>query len=76
MRNSTDVFEIHDRVGYSYTRYRVKDSDGDLKRRRYKPNELQTVGNVENVVNRARVQRTKQPTKNTRLRTSLYGTKK
>jgi hypothetical protein len=34
---STDVFEIHDRVGYSY---RVKDAEGKTKPRRYKPNEL------------------------------------
>ncbi len=41
-------------MGYTY---KVKDSDGDIKRRRYKPNELQAVGNVENQINRARMQR-------------------
>ena len=51
---SQDVFEIYDRVGYSY---KVKDGDGDVKKRRYKPNELQAVGNVENQINRARMKR-------------------
>jgi hypothetical protein len=51
---SKDVFEIHDRVGYSY---KVKDSDGDVKRRRYKPNELQPIGNVQNLINRDRIKR-------------------
>jgi hypothetical protein len=51
---STEVFEIYDRVGYSY---RVKNAEGKTQPRRYKPNELQPVQNVENVINRARMQR-------------------
>ena len=53
-RFSKDVFEIQDRVGYSY---KVKDEDGNVKARRYKPNELQAVGNVENQINRTRMKR-------------------
>jgi len=45
---SKDVYEVNERVGYSY---KVKDSDGTVKRRRYKPNELQTQ-NVENSIDR------------------------
>jgi hypothetical protein len=51
---SKELFEIHERVGYSY---KVKDNDGEVKKRRFKPIELQQVGNVENVINRARVKR-------------------
>jgi hypothetical protein len=51
---STDIYEIHERKGYTYT---VKDADGDIKKRRYKPNELQPVGNVENQINRERMKR-------------------
>jgi hypothetical protein len=51
---SHEVFEIHDRVGYSY---RVEDAKGKVQTRRYKPNELQPVGNVENMINRARMER-------------------
>jgi hypothetical protein len=51
---SKDVYEINERVGYSY---KVKDSDGTVKRRRYKPNELQTIENVENTIDRDRIKR-------------------
>lgn len=51
---SKDVFEVHDRVGYSY---KVKDPDGEVKKRRFKPIELQPVGNVDNQINRARIKR-------------------
>jgi hypothetical protein len=40
---SHEVFEIHDRVGYSY---RVEDAKRKVQTRKYKPN----VGNVENVI--------------------------
>ena len=50
---SKDVFEIHSREGYSY---KVKDDKG-VKTRRYKPNELQQVGNVQNLINRDRIKR-------------------
>jgi hypothetical protein len=49
-----ELFEIHSREGYSY---RVKDSDGDLKKRRYKPVEIQAVQNVQNLINRDRIKR-------------------
>lgn len=49
---SKDIYEIKERVGYSF---KVKDNDGDVKRRRYKPNELQQVKNVENSINRQRI---------------------
>ena len=51
---SKDVYEVNERVGYSY---KVKDSDGTVKRRRYKPNELQTIENVDNLINRDRIKR-------------------
>ncbi len=44
---SKDVFEVHSREGYTY---KVKDEKG-VKTRRYKPNELQPVGNVQNLIN-------------------------
>ena len=49
-----ELFEIHSREGYSY---RVKDADGDLKKRRYKPVEIQAVQNVQNLINRDRIKR-------------------
>jgi hypothetical protein len=51
---SKDLFEIHSREGYSY---RVKDPDGELKSRRYKPIEIQPVQNVQNLINRDRMKR-------------------
>ena len=51
---SKDVYEVYDRVGYSY---RVKDDEGKIKTRRYKPNELQPVKRVENLINRDRIKR-------------------
>ena len=51
---SKDIYEVNERVGYSY---KVKDSDGTVKRRRYKPNELQTIENVENTIDRDRIKR-------------------
>ncbi len=41
---SKETYEIHDRVGYSY---KVKDAEGSVKRRRYKPHELLVVENVD-----------------------------
>ena len=35
----------------------MKDGDGVIKKRRYKPNELQPVANVENQINRERMKR-------------------
>jgi hypothetical protein len=34
---SNEIYEIHDRVGYSY---KVKDTEGIVKRRRYKSHEF------------------------------------
>jgi hypothetical protein len=51
---SKEIYEIHDRVGYSY---KVKDSDGTVKRRRYKPHELLVVENVTNTMNTDRMKR-------------------
>lgn len=51
---STEVFEIHDRVGYSY---RVADKKGEVKARRYKPIELQSVKNIQNTIDRDRMKR-------------------
>ncbi len=46
--------EIHDRVGYSY---KVKDSEGSVKWRRYKPHELLVVENVDSTMNTDRMKR-------------------
>ena len=51
---SQEIYEIHDRVGYSY---KVKDADGTVKRRRYKPHELLPVTNVTNNMNTDRMKR-------------------
>ncbi len=40
---SQEIYEIHDRIGYSY---KVKDTEGSVKRRRYKSHELLVVDNV------------------------------
>jgi hypothetical protein len=51
---SQEIYEIHDRVGYSY---KVKDADGTVKRRRYKSHELLPVTNVTNNMNKDRMKR-------------------
>ena len=51
---SKELYEVHDRIGYSF---KVKDSDGNVKRRRYKPSELQTIETVENTIDRDRIKR-------------------
>jgi len=56
---SKEIYEIHDRVGYSY---KVKDADGSVKRRRYKPHELLVVENVTNTMNTDRMKRDEKST--------------
>jgi hypothetical protein len=56
---SQEIYEIHDRVGYSY---KVKDADGTVKRRRYKPHELLAVTNVTNNMNKDRMKREEKST--------------
>ena len=56
---SEEIYEIHDRVGYSY---KVKDSEGTVKRRRYKPHELLPVANVTSTMNKDRVKRDEKST--------------
>ena len=56
---SQEIYEIHDRVGYSY---KVKDADGTVKRRRYKPHELLPVTNVTNNMNTDRMKREEKST--------------
>jgi hypothetical protein len=51
---SQEIYEIHDRVGYSY---KVKDTEGTVKRRRYKPHELLPVANVTSSMNTDRLKR-------------------
>ena len=51
---SKEIYEIHDRVGYSY---KVKDAEGSVKRRRYKPHELLVVENVDSNMNTDRMKR-------------------
>ena len=51
---SKEIYEIHDRVGYSY---KVKDAEGSVKRRRYKPHELLPVTNVTSTMNTDRLKR-------------------
>jgi hypothetical protein len=51
---SKEIHEIHDRVGYSY---KVKDTEGSVKRRRYKPHELVVVDNVVSSMNTDRMKR-------------------
>ncbi len=51
---SQEIYEIHDRVGYSY---KVKDAEGTVKRRRYKPHELLAVTNVASSMNTDRLKR-------------------
>jgi hypothetical protein len=51
---SKEIYEIHDRVGYSY---KVKDDEGSVKRRRYKPHELLVVDNVVSSMNTDRMKR-------------------
>jgi hypothetical protein len=51
---SKELYEVHDRIGYSF---KVKDSDGNVKRRRYKPHELLQVVNMTDVINTDRVKR-------------------
>jgi hypothetical protein len=51
---SQEIYEIHDSVGYSY---KVKDSEGTVKRRRYKPHELLPVENVGSTMNTNRLKR-------------------
>jgi hypothetical protein len=56
---SQEIYEIHDRVGYSY---KVKDAEGSVKRRRYKPHELLVVDNVANTMNMDRKKRDEKST--------------
>jgi hypothetical protein len=56
---SQEIYEIHDRVGYSY---KVKDADGTVKRRRYKPHELLPVTNVTSSMNTDRMKREEKST--------------
>ena len=49
---SKEIYEIHDRVGYSY---KVKDSEGSVKRRRFKPHELLVVESVDSTMNTDRI---------------------
>ncbi len=51
---SQEIYEIHDRIGYSY---KVKDDEGTVKRRRYKPHELLVVDNVTSSLNTDRMKR-------------------
>ena len=51
---SKEIYEIHDRVGYSY---KVKDDEGSVKRRRYKPHELLVVDTVASSMNKDRLKR-------------------
>ena len=51
---SKEIYEIHDCVGYSY---KVKDTEGSVKRRRYKPHELLVVENVDSNMNTDRMKR-------------------
>jgi hypothetical protein len=51
---SQEIYEIHDRIGYSY---KVKDTEGNVKRRRYKPHELLVVDNVTSSMNTDRMKR-------------------
>jgi hypothetical protein len=51
---SQEIYEIHDRVGNSY---KVKDDEGIVKRRRYKPYELLVVDNVTSSMNTDRMKR-------------------
>jgi hypothetical protein len=51
---SQEIYEIHDRIGYSY---KVKDAEGSVKRRRYKPHELLPVENVTSTMNTDRLKR-------------------
>jgi hypothetical protein len=53
------IYEVHDRIGYSF---KVKDSDGNVKRRRYKPHELLQVVNMTDVINTDRVKREEKST--------------
>ena len=56
---SQEIYEIYDRVGYSY---KVKDSEGTAKRRRYKPHELLPVTNVTSSMNKDRMKRDEKST--------------
>jgi len=56
---SQEIYEIHDRVGYSY---KVKDAEGNVKRRRYKPHELLVVDTVANTMNMDRKKRDEKST--------------
>ena len=56
---SQEIYEIYDRVGYSY---KVKDSEGTAKRRRYKPHELLPVTNVTSSMNTDRMKRDEKST--------------
>jgi hypothetical protein len=51
---SQEIYEIHDRIGYSYE---VKDTEGSVKRRRFKPHELLVVDNVTSSMNTDRIKR-------------------
>ncbi len=51
---SQEIYEIHDRIGYSY---KVKDSEGSVKRRRYKSHELLVVVNVASSMKTDRMKR-------------------
>jgi hypothetical protein len=51
---SQEIYEIHDRIGYSY---KVKDAEGSVKRRRYKPHELLVVENATSSLNTDRMKR-------------------
>ena len=51
---SKEIYEIHDRVGYSY---KVKDAEGSVKRRRYKPHELLVFESVDSTMNTDRMKR-------------------
>ncbi len=51
---SREIYEIHDRIGYSY---KVKDDEGSVKRRRYKSHEFLVVDNVTSSMNTDRIKR-------------------
>jgi hypothetical protein len=51
---SQEIYEIHDRIDYPY---KVKDTEGSVKWRRYNPHELSVVENVGNNMNTDRIKR-------------------
>ena len=56
---SKELYEVHARTGYSF---KVKDSDGNVKRRRYKPHELLQVVNMTDNIDTNRVKREEKST--------------